>query len=253
MENGYKKKPKFIVIFSFFYLLYPIINIVAFLSTAPPMVALNTFQDFILEKPAYMLLNILLWLATIPLSFGLFKVKKWAWFYFFIHSILVIVMSLFSVVFIKENIDVQPRFNMVFFVNLLILIPMAFFIKKEIRTPYLNPRVKWWEQSARVRHNLKIVYQNNEFETFDISESGAFILDKGNKIDAHSDDIIPISLILDNKIIRCYSEVAWINQEEKSNLPKGVGIKFFNLKKEEIRQIKDFLKIIRTENKRGPA
>ena len=48
MEYGYKKKPKFIVIFSFFYLLYPIINIVAFLSTTPPSVALSTLQDFIL-------------------------------------------------------------------------------------------------------------------------------------------------------------------------------------------------------------
>ncbi len=249
MEYGYKKKPKFIIIFSFFYLLYPIINIVAFLSTTPPSVALNTFQDFILEKPTYMLLNIILWLATIPLCYGLFKVKKWAWFYFVVHASLVIVMSLFSVVSIKENIDVQPRFNLVFFVNLLILIPMVFFIKKEIRTPYLNPRVKWWEQSARVRHNLKIVYQNNEFETFDISESGAFILDKENNIKVYPEDIIPISLILDNKIIKCYSEVVWINQKEESNLPKGMGIKFLNLKKEEIHQIKDFMKIIQTENK----
>lgn len=249
MEYGYKKKPKFIIIFSFFYLLYPITNIVTFLSTTPPMVALNTFQDFILEKPMYMLLNILLWLATIPLSYGLFKVKKWAWFYFFIHAVLVIIMSLFSVVSIKENIDVQPRFNIVFLVNLLILIPMVFFIKKEIRTPYLNPRVRWWEQSARVRHNLKIIYQNNEFETFDISKSGAFILDKENKIEAYVEDIIPISLTLDNKIIKCYSEVVWVNQKEKNNLPKGIGIKFLNLKKEEIHQIKNFIKIIQTENK----
>lgn len=247
--DGYKKKPKFIVIFSLFYLLYPIINIVAFLSTTPPSVALSTFQDFILEKPTYMLLNIALWLATLPLCYGLFKVKRWAWFYFVVHAILVITMSLFSVVSIKENIDVQPRFNIVFFLNLLVLIPMILFTKKEIRTPYLNPRVKWWEQSTRVRHTVKVVYQSDEFETFDISESGAFILDSESKIKVYPQDIIPISLVLDNKIIKCYCEVAWINQGNRESIPNGMGIKFLNLKKEEIAQIKDFLNMVQTESK----
>ena len=249
MEYGYKKKPKFIVIFSFFYLLYPIINIVAFLSTTPPSVALSTFQDFILEKPTYMLLNIALWLATLPLCYGLFKVKRWAWFYFVVHAILVITMSLFSVVSIKEDIDVQPRFNIVFFLNLLVLIPMILFTKKEIRMPYLNPRLKWWEQSKRVKHNVKVVFQNEDFDTFDISESGAFILDTENKIKVYPEDIIPISLALDNKIIKCYCEVIWINQGNRENLPNGMGIRFINLKKEEILEIKKFISTIHSESR----
>ncbi len=247
--DGYKKKPKFIVVFSLFYLLYPLINIIAFLSTQTPTIALSTFQALILEKPTYMLLNVILWLTTFPLCYGLFKVKRWAWFYFVIHAIFVITMSLFSVVFIKEDMDVQPKFNLVFFFNLLVLIPMILFIKKEIRTPYLNPRVKWWEQSTRVRHTVKVVYQNEEFKTFDISESGAFILDSESKIKVYPQDIIPISLVLDNKIIKCYCEIAWINQGNRENIPTGMGIKFLNLKKEEIAQIKEFIGIIQTESK----
>lgn len=249
MEYGYKKKPKSIIVFSFLYLLYPLINIIAFISTKPPAIALSTFQDFILEKPTYMLFNIILWLTTFPLCYGLFKVKRWAWFYFVIHAIFVIIMSLFSVVFIKENIDVQPKFNLVFFFNLLVLIPMILFIQKEVRTPYLNPRVKWWEQSKRVRHTIKIVYQNEEFETFDISESGAFILDSENKIKVYPEDIIPIALVFDNNIIKCYSEVIWINQGNRQTLPNGMGIKFLNLKKEEIAKIKEFIGTIQTEIK----
>lgn len=240
MVTGYKKKPLVIVIFSFLYLLYPIVNIGLLFLYHGNAAPLNRLYELGENNGLFIAIHIILWLSTFPLSYGLFKVKKWAWFYFIIHGSLVIFLSLFH--FVDENL--QIRLNPVFLFNLLVIIPMALFIRKEIRAPYLNPELKWWEQAIRVKHNASIIIKNEEYATFDISESGAFIIDQNHNIASKVGDIIPVSICFNHYIIKCYSEIIWINNQTNEKLPEGIGIKFLKLEKSEEKSLKEFIRSI---------
>ena len=180
------------------------------------------------------------WILAVPLSIGLFRVRLWAWYFFLFHSVGMIVLNFFG------N-DYRIHLTPAPFINLLFLIPIGFFISKEIRTPYFNPRVRWWEQSSRFFHKVKVIIVGKQFSTFDISETGAFVTDEG-QADVEVGELIPLKIFTDEFKIDCYAEVRWINTV-KGKYPHGCGVKFYKMKLKDRLLLREYIKKIKTTGK----
>jgi len=187
------------------------------------------------------ILNIIFWFLAIPLAYGLFKVRRWAWYYFLFHSVCMIVLGFFRSGF---RFDFSP----IILLNLLFLIPIGFFISKEIRAVYFNPRLRWWEQSKRFLHEIKVEVEGKPYNTFDLSETGAFIIDT-KELNLELNEIFPVIIDLDDKKVNCFAEVRWIN-DEKNRYPIGYGIKFDRISFKDRMIIRDFLKMLQEEGKK---
>lgn len=241
--KGYKKKPLLIEVFALLYLLSPIGNILLVFirnSHNSPLTNLKGIWDFIAVGNIVVILNVILWISAIPLSYGLYKVRLWAWYYFLIHAISMVALSFFNTDY-DFNLSVVPLLNTVF------LIPIGYFISKEIRTPYFNPRVRWWEQSIRFKHEVEIMIDEKPHFTFDISDTGAFVIDNG-KILFKVGKSIPVEIHIDDISINCKAEIRWINTN-KGKHPKGFGIKFLKLAKHDTKLLKAFHNLLVKQGK----
>lgn len=241
--KGYKQKPLLIEIFALIYLLNPIGNLISVIylnTTNSPMHNFKTLLALASQGNVIIILNIIFWLSALPLSYGLFKVRLWAWYYFLVHSIGMVILSLFGS-------DFKIHFSFATIVNVLFLIPIGYFISNEIRTPYFNPRVRWWEQSKRFIHDLKIIIEGKEYETYDISQTGVFI-----KSDVEGEfnigELAQMTLIIEDKTINCFSEIRWVNND-KTKYPKGYGVKFEKIARKDRQIIKDFIKLLQKVGK----
>jgi len=242
--NGYKKKPLLIEIFALLYLLNPIGNILLVIfmnSKYTPGENITRIWEFIATGNIIVILNIIFWLSAVPLSIGLYKVRLWAWYYFLFHSIGMILLNFFS-----NDGSIHVSFAPL--INLVMLIPIGFFISKEIRTPYFNPRLRWWEQSSRFFHKVKMIIVDKQFYTYDISNTGAFIMDDGNA-DVEVGELIPLIILTDNFKISCYAEIIWVNQKE-AKYPIGIGIKYYKMKIRDKYVLKAFIKDLKTKGQK---
>ncbi|HPO50199.1 MAG TPA: PilZ domain-containing protein, partial [Spirochaetota bacterium] len=120
--------------------------------------------------------------------------------------------------------DYKIHFSSATIINLVFLIPIGYFISHEIRTVYFNPRVRWWEQSKRFLHEIKVEVEGKAYSTFDLSETGAFIVDT-KELNLEMNEIFPVVIDIDDKKISCFAEVRWLN-DQKGKYPAGYGIKF---------------------------
>lgn len=238
MIKGYKKKPVLIEFFSLLYLLNPIGNFFFTWYFASkkysPSKVLEILMSMIANGNVLVIINISMWLLAIPLAYGLFRVRLWAWFYFIIHSVGMFVLSFF-------NMDgFHPTSATI--INFFFLIPIGYFISKEIRTPYFNPRVRWWTQPKRLQHTINIKMGNKEYNTFDISEEGAFLVfDKPPNVEIGH--VKPIEILLDKDFIHCDCEVRWVNNEA-GHYPLGCGIKFSGLTSRDRSRVRNFIDML---------
>lgn len=242
--DGYRKKPILIEIFALLYLLNPIGNILLVIfmnSNYTPGENILRIWNFIAIGNIVVILNVIFWISAVPLSIGLYKVRLWAWYYFLFHSIGMIILNFFG------N-DGSVRVSFAPLINLVLLIPIGFFISKEIRTPYFNPRLRWWEQSSRFFHKVKMKIVNKQFYTYDISETGAFIMDEG-QADVEVGELIPLIILTDSFKINCYAEVIWINPRQEK-YPVGVGIKYYKLKIKDKLILRSFIKELKVKGQK---
>lgn len=235
--SGLTRKPPWIVVFSALYLLNPIGNFlfVVFASGRPPdqVIAYLYFASFLRPEP-FVLGTLLLWLAAVVLAFGLYRVRLWAWYGFIFHSILTVLSSIYQV-----SVG-QFGFTRAFWINVLVLVPLGYFIRREIRKPYFNPSLRWWEQHPRVRDSIGVRLAWNEYvmdeKTFDLSPDGIFVQTERLE-DVAVGYFFNIHLRFgDEREMDVQGIVVWINFEA-GVVPQGFGIKFLGI----ARRNRDFI------------
>jgi Tfp pilus assembly protein PilZ len=98
------------------------------------------------------------------------------------------------------------------------------FLRREIRSPYFNPRLRWWESPARYRLQLGVTIAGRasfSTTTFDISERGCFIAtDEAFK----TGERVDLTLDVGGASVRAPGSVAWVS--DGRHHPKGIGIRF---------------------------
>ncbi len=234
--KGYKEKPFIIEFISLIYLLNPIGNIIflVFLnqSGSPMQNFMNLLTDIFVNVNLLRIINVVFWISAIPLAIGLYRVQLWAWYYFLIHAVGMFILS-----WIGPDFTFAPSYASL--INFVFLIPIGYFVSHEIKTPYFNPNLKWWEQAKRYKHTVDIVIDNKSYETFDISVDGAFIIDTDKQNDFEIEEYVPIIIELDDERIECFAEVRWVNNDS-TTYPIGYGIKFEKISGKDRARIKNF-------------
>ncbi|MBR6200790.1 MAG: PilZ domain-containing protein [Spirochaetales bacterium] len=241
---GYRSKPILIEIFALVYLLNPLGNLISLLyfnMQNTPYDNLMMLWHSICGGKVIVIINVLLWLSAIPLAFGLYRVHLWAWYYFLIHSISMVIISLFD-----GNGQFCP--SIATLINVIFLTPIGYFISKEVRTPYFNPSTRWWTQAARFHHVININIDGRSFETYDLSDTGAFV-----KYDGDAGFLIkelyPITIGLPSSSIECFAEIIWHKPEGSVEHPAGYGIKFAKMSFNDKQTIKKYIKSLQSIGK----
>lgn len=233
--EGFKKKPVFIEIFALIYLLNPIGNLLYMLfwnSALTPGEVFEIFTGELAKGNIIFIVTLFLWISAIPLAYGLHKVRLWAWYYFLVHSISMVVLS------IVDRSNTTSVISLI--INILFLLPIGYFISREIRTAYFNPRVRWWEQADRYQYAFKVIVDGVTYETFDFSMTGVFVKSDGKNMLPNKDSF-KIKIIIDNSnVLECNAEIRWENTVEGST-PQGWGMKFLDMKRSDKMILKDFV------------
>src|SRR5690606_25820697 len=127
-------------------------------------------------------------LVALVLGYGLFKVRVWAFYLFVANAIYSVVHALYQLNLAhsagETNRIVIGLFSVLFTATI-----MGYFIRKHVRAPYFNPRLRWWESAPRFQLETAVELSHTEptDETVrkgfpvtgrlsDISIGGAFVV-----------------------------------------------------------------------------
>ena len=251
-----KKRPLALTVLACLHFLYPVyytIQVLYFhhipVKHLFPLlkILLNPFEQF-----TFFFLAI----SAIILGYGLLKVRAWAYWFFIFYASYTIGLNIYNYTKYAENDLIPPLIR---FSTIIITFAIMFYlIRKHIRAPYFNPRLRWWENSPRFRVDdmqakIKNLDEDNaQFETgeiYDLSINGVFIATKN-----------PISLgkrvnvvftLLGEITIDSIGKVVWLCPENiKTKHPQGFGLLFTDILKNDQRQIKSYLKSLSKELER---
>jgi len=217
-----KKRPLIIRLLSYLYFASPLFLIleIMWLYGVNPIRALH----FINWHVAFMMI------LTPIVGYGIWSVKKWGYYLLLAHSILLMINN---IILYAVNVTPVPLWAVITF-NILLLGVVIAFVRKEVNTPYFNPRLRWWEQAARYYYDkMRIVVKKLgtdktifEARSFDVSETGAFVV-ANNKVTIG--DKFSLELVLaDKSMLYTDGEVVWVNKPKKTDNPAGFGCKFMN-------------------------
>lgn len=234
MQQGYKKKPLIIVIISLIYLLNPIGNYLftVFETSYGPIGVLQQIAQRVADGNLLVIFSLCFYVTAVVLAIGIYKVRVWAFYFFVIHSVLIIVLNIITLV--------HNGFSAGIIINLLFLFPMGLLLQKEIRAPYFNPRLRWWEQAQRYIHTLVVKLDNKMLETFDISTSGCF-LKKNDGEELEKGKLYDLEIDIEELVIKCKGEVMR-ETEGDAKYPAGWGIRFEGISPIEKRKLALLLK-----------
>jgi len=197
----------------------------------------------LLLSPWYYLFSLLGMIA----GFGLWGLHRWSWYLIMVLHFL----ALYSNAVLLAEFSSSPQKLAAYSAATLILALLTFRIDREIRVPYLLPRIRWWESDPRHRLSLKasLFRIHSEapipVECLDLSWSGCFLK---TRQDFKADETILVLIEAFGLSLRCAGTVVWRTQSGVT-VPKGLGVKFVPIPKEQRRLFKLALLQIRKINR----
>ena len=248
-----RKRPLALTILALIHFLYPVyyfILVVHFHN-----ISIVDFFDLVnvLFNPFQRFLFFFLSCAPIVLGYGLFKVRAWAYGFFFVYAACTIVLNGAHWIKFGEGDLIPPMLDIsIIFITLFFTF---YFVRKHIRRPYFNPRLRWWENDDRYKVEdmyVKIEDPSNEDhlfedgEVFDLSENGLFIRSKFVPVPGVTLRVtfrfLEENLSVDGKVMRII--------DGTGRNPKGFGLLFVNLPGRDKKRIRSFLNLLDEKRKR---
>ncbi len=196
-------------------------------------------------SPLYYLASIF-WVMT---GFGFRKMRQWSWYTLWFAQLFVFYLNALSLVnYSRSETKVQA-----FVLTLLIQFYVFFAASREVRVPYLFPRIKWWESGIAGMTHIRVEIETTHSEKsahpepslgqiLDINLRGCFLK---TPRDFHEFEKIKMRGNFYGTPLELPGTIVWLAQSTVTH-PKGVGVKFYGLdglrKKHLKGAIKQFLK-----------
>lgn len=207
-------------------------------------VPLQRFAQILLS-PFYYFVSI--W--AIFVGYGIWSMTRWAWYLLFPTNILIAYES--ALIVANHANSNQKVFGL--FITLLALVVATFKMKQEFRVPYLHPRIPWWEMypgtlmdiPSKIIRITKAKTPVISGKILDISSSGAFIK---TPADFLLDEKVEIIFNVFENEVQASGVVVWRAKSAVTH-PKGVGIKFLQVDKQNKRKLKGILSRLRKQNR----
>lgn len=179
------------------------------------------------------LLFALLSMFSFIVAYGVWKVRMWGFYSLIGFGLITAFLDLYA--WAHQNF----LFNWWFILDVTAVVAgITLVVQENVRKPYFNPKIKWWETPKRVRIDVPaLVYANEkkkEILILDISKTGCF-----------SDFDLPLDIGQNVKIDINHQSLKFVSEAtvaRRSENPRGYGLKFTNTDKTNKKQILQILK-----------
>jgi NADH:ubiquinone oxidoreductase subunit K len=174
-------------------------------------------------------------LVALISGYGLWEMRRWAWYFFIGSQVLIFCENLNFVINFSESHHKAAAFFVVSILQFL----MVFRVAKEVRVPYFFPKIRWWESNPRYRLSITSVLDRRsgeviQGEILDLSSVGCFVK---LRADLAQDETITIKFKVFGCDLSCEGDVVWTAQSTVTH-PQGVGLKFGYLSKTNRRSLR---------------
>jgi hypothetical protein len=185
----------------------------------------------ILLSPFYYVVSIF----AVSAGYGLWEMRRWSWYLFVISHLLVTYENAWIVLTHAET----HHKILAFFISVLVQVGLFYRVAREIRVPYFFPRIRWWESNPRYRLLIPVKLDTKNGKQFDgeildLSLLGCFIK---LRQDLKQDEIVSLKFSVYGYDIHCDGKVVWSALSAVTH-PKGMGIKFGLLPKDQKRALR---------------
>jgi hypothetical protein len=176
----------------------------------------------------------------------LFRSKPWAWHLYVTNAVLMALEQFYFGLFLSDTHLVYPSI----FIALMAIALGVFLVKIEFRVPYFSPRISWWESDPRFRIGVPVqITISDHFhagEILDISASGCFIK---TKIKPEIESLLSLRFSIFDRELFCKGRVVW-HTESALTHPRGIGVRFTNLSKDDFHALKNAARKLRGISKK---
>lgn len=224
-------KPRFIIFLAYALWSFPLTYILF----------LATFYNLQISRMVWMIFTapyIVHSVLALWTGWALFRLRPYAWHLFVVHTFLAITEQFYvAIVYSERNSKAIPvALSVMSFIGILA------FLKKELRVPYFNPRIAWWESDPRYKISVPVNITNSDHlyqgEIMDISASGCFIK---SKAPLKIEQMVNLKFKLFDHEFHCPGRIVWRTEMGVTH-PKGVGVKFSEIDRDLQLVLKDTVK-----------
>ena len=186
--------------------------------------------------------------AVIAVGTGLalYYMKPFAWHLFVFHSVIMQAEQFYVAYRHAENHVVEIPLALMS----MTIVTAVILLKLELRVPYYNPRIAWWESDPRYRISVpaEMTYADHFYkgEIMDISASGCFVKTKES---LRVDQELQIKFCLFEQQFDCLGKVVWRTESGVTH-PKGVGVRFLRMSKPVYIDLRSTVKKLRKLSRR---
>ena len=172
-------------------------------------------------------------IVSFTVAYGVWKVRRWGFYALVIFGALTAILDLYTLD--KENF----AWNWWFALDIAAALAGVFLIfQEEVRKPYFDPNIRWWETANRIRHDVAatLFYKNQKEDILilDISATGCF-----SEVDAPLEIGQEVKIKVMNLLQEFESEAIVVR---KNTDPSGYGLKFKNPTRENRKILKKILR-----------
>ncbi len=214
-----KKRPLIVVLFAAACVVYPLLMIFQILQLGPGGVG-DALKSFVWSSRPLIFagenlaVTALAWFA----AYAVYHTKAWSWWLALAATLGMVAFSVGVSLFRAQDVSDAWLWTSV----VIIAVPMvvaALLLQREIRTPYFNPRVRWWESEPRYAIDAPV---RGGGRALDISRHGMFIQhDNPPEVGKEGKWLFEI----DGHEVRVAGAVSWLSPGEAEH-PAGFGVRF---------------------------
>lgn len=168
---------------------------------------------------------------------GIRKLKKWSWYTFLLGQAILVYLNALNLV---ENSNSEFKLWSFMFT---ILIQGYFFsvISKEIRVPYLFPKIHWWESGIVGMPHLSVSMTHAQPQSASLNGQILDLSLKGCFIKSHHDfklfEGLQVVIEAFHQRVELKGVVIW-NAKSTVTHPKGIGIRFSEMDRKTRKHLK---------------
>ena len=171
-------------------------------------------------------------------GYGLWEMKRWAWYVFIFAQVLIAYKNLYVV----ANYS-QSEYRMgAFLIASIVQVAITYKITREVRVPYFLPKIRWWASYLEESPVIQAVIQRGAGEkvqgkVMDVSVFGCFVKTHG---DFSDNEEVSLRFEIKGEEFQCQGWVVWRTESAVTH-PKGIGIKFQKLNRKVRKTLKSAL------------
>ncbi len=187
-----------------------------------------------------MLLSPLFWLSCsgwVVAGAGIRLLRHWSWYVFIGAQLFTVYLNLQNLLHYSES----STKGLAFVSTLIIQFYVYLVVSRDLRVPYLFPRIKWWESGLAAMHNLPVeVYHASAPEgatkahLLDLNIKGCFVK---SPFEYGEFEKIKIKIEAYGQALDVAGEVVW-HADSTVTHPKGIGVKFLEMDRPHKRRIR---------------